>query len=265
MEKETVLEIEFKELWNDKFAWKITKQNEEILIRNEFKDEELNVKSFESPEFRKTENKLFIRGSVKRLDDNISICNQEEKALIEEKVKSINEKYGIKKRWRGKYNEIYCYIDEFFEIKTVYERETEKDNERYKVGNYFEIGKEALEYAEYMKKCSLEWHEKNEIIDTYLLRTKFLEDIDLMQYTGLKDKNGKEIYEGDILKYNFPYDGRLKHVSLVKFVETEASFGIKDRYGNEIPLYRIAANNYFEVIGNIYENEELLKSEEKND
>ena len=112
---------------------------------------------------------------------------------------------------------------------------------------------------------SIQYLEKNEIIDTYLLRTKFLEDIDLMQYTGLKDKNGKEIYEGDILKYNFPYDGRLKHVSLVKFVETEASFGIKDRYGNEIPLYRIAANNYFEVIGNIYENEELLKSEEKND
>ena len=85
------------------------------------------------------------------------------------------------------------------------------------------------------------------------------------QFTGLYDKNGKEIYEGDILKYNFPYDGRLKHVSPVKFLETEASFGIKDRYENEIPLYRIAANNYFEVIGNIYENEELLKSEEKND
>ena len=83
-------------------------------------------------------------------------------------------------------------------------------------------------------------------------------DTEVLQFTGLKDRNGKEIYEGDILKYNFPYDGRLKHVSSVKFLETEASFGIKDRYENEIPLYRIAANNYFEVIGNIYENEELL-------
>lgn len=91
-------------------------------------------------------------------------------------------------------------------------------------------------------------------------------DIEVLQFTGLQDRNGKEIYEGDILKYNFPYDGRLKHVSSVKFLETQASFGIKDRYENEIPLYRIAANNYFEVIGNIYENEELLKSEErKND
>ena len=85
------------------------------------------------------------------------------------------------------------------------------------------------------------------------------EEVKLMQYTGQKDKNGKEIYEGDILKYNFPYDGRLKHVSPVKFLETEASFGIKDRYENEIPLYRITANNYFEVVGNIYENPELLE------
>lgn len=105
---------------------------------------------------------------------------------------------------------------------------------------------------------SIQYLEKNEIIDAYLLRTTFLEDIELMQYTGIKDKNGKEIYEGDILKYKFPYDRRLKHVSLVKFIETEASFGLKDIYGNEIPLYRITANNYFEVIGNIYENPELL-------
>lgn len=80
-----------------------------------------------------------------------------------------------------------------------------------------------------------------------------------MQYTGVKDKNGKEIYEGDIIKYKFPYDRRLNHISPVKFLETETSFGVKDRYGIEIPLYRITTNNYFEVIGNIYENKKILE------
>ena len=123
------------------------------------------------------------------------------------------------------------------------------------------VNVETIDFSE----KSIQYLEKNEIIDAYLLRTKFLEDVEIMQYTGLEDKNGIEIYEGDILKYKYLYDRRFKYLSLVKFIETEASFGIKDRYENEIPLYRIAANNYFEVIGNIYENEELLKSEEKND
>ena len=91
-----------------------------------------------------------------------------------------------------------------------------------------------------------------------LLNVDF-KQFELSQYTGLRDKNGKEIYEGDIIKYKFPYDKRIKHISPVKFLETEASFGIKDRYGNEIPLYTISANNYFEVIGNIYENKNLLE------
>ena len=106
---------------------------------------------------------------------------------------------------------------------------------------------------------SIQYLEKNEFINAYLLRRMIFDDIELMQYTGLKDKNGKEIYEEDIIKYKFPYDTRLKHISPVKFLETEASFGIKDRYGNEIPLYTISANNYFEVIGNIYENKNLLE------
>ena len=85
------------------------------------------------------------------------------------------------------------------------------------------------------------------------------EEVELMQYTGFKDKNGKEIYEGDIMKYKFPYDRRLKHISPVSYLDTQASFGIVDSYGNNIPLYDITANNYFEIIGNIYENKNLLE------
>ena len=110
---------------------------------------------------------------------------------------------------------------------------------------------------------SIQYLKKSEINNAYILRRESFVDVELMQYTGVKDKNGKEIYEGDIIKYKFPYDRRLNHISPVKFLETETSFGVKDRYGIEIPLYRITTNNYFEVIGNIYENKNLL--EEKND
>jgi len=69
----------------------------------------------------------------------------------------------------------------------------------------------------------------------------------LMQYTGLKDKNGKEIYEGDIVK-NYAI---IEQVIVVKFIE-----GCFYPFTNGID-FRIEAQDV-EVIGNIYENPELL-------
>jgi uncharacterized phage protein (TIGR01671 family) len=66
----------------------------------------------------------------------------------------------------------------------------------------------------------------------------------VMQYTGLKDKNGVEIYEGDL--YTMPSHGRKVHVYEVTW----------HRSGFIIPDVK-----YVEVIGNIYENPELLKGE----
>ena len=159
MEKENVLEIKFMPVF-DKWAWRITKQNEEILERNNFKDKELNVESFRSPEFFSLKNKLFIRGSVKSWDDIISICTTEEKALIEEKVKAINEKYGIKKRWRAGIKEEYYLMYSDYSVIKDEDCYTKIDTARYDFGNYFKTENEALEYAEYIKKKSLEWHEK---------------------------------------------------------------------------------------------------------
>ena len=127
-----------------------------------FLNEELNVESFRSPEFLTLKNKLFIRGSSKRGDDNINICNQEEKALIEEKVKAINEKYVIKKRWRAENGEIYYYINEFFEINWIRENNNRFSNKKYESGNHFKTETEAKEYIEYLKQKSLEWHESRE-------------------------------------------------------------------------------------------------------
>jgi hypothetical protein len=76
-------------------------------------------------------------------------------------------------------------------------------------------------------------------------------DKPLMQYTGLKDKNGKEIYEGDILKT--PY-GKIGEVA---YHEERASFILHDPNHFNVQLFHEFP---VEIIGNVYENTELLKT-----
>ena len=81
------------------------------------------------------------------------------------------------------------------------------------------------------------------------------------QYTGLTDKNGKKIFEGDILSYEY---GNLKKQGFVYYYDRGAKFGIKqnDGYGNLSLLHdtQVKAWNVT-VIGNIHDNPELLKGE----
>lgn len=76
----------------------------------------------------------------------------------------------------------------------------------------------------------------------------------ISQYTGLKDKSGVEIYEGDILYY-IPSDTSINN-RIVEF-ESGAFWGTLIRSGFAKMLSDTNANS--EVIGNIYENPELLK------
>ena len=77
-----------------------------------------------------------------------------------------------------------------------------------------------------------------------------------MQYTGLKDKNGKEIYEGDVVKCE-------GITAIVKYVVEPAIAGFvfdQDNCGayREYAVDEQKRTIHYEVIGNIYENPELL-------
>lgn len=93
----------------------------------------------------------------------------------------------------------------------------------------------------------------------------------LMQYTGLKDKNGKEIYEGDIVKYkdeNCEKCG-ISHKKSAEVIWHEMGFWALSGGLGQLSVNRsniekgsiIEQFNYLEIIGNIYENPELLNKD----
>ena len=93
----------------------------------------------------------------------------------------------------------------------------------------------------------------------------FHKDVILMQYTGLKDKNGKEIYEGDIV--NLLIDILFEEVEKIGVIEMDSDYmagwvidfpmtGLTIAYCDP----KISDSSEFEIIGNIYENPKLVDS-----
>lgn len=91
------------------------------------------------------------------------------------------------------------------------------------------------------------------------------EDVILMQSTGLFDKNGKEIFEGDIIS-----DGHtsrdIRHHQTLGFYTIDGN-GVEEFFGDTANLedFEEGANeiaSFIEVIGNIYENKKLLEEKE---
>lgn len=92
------------------------------------------------------------------------------------------------------------------------------------------------------------------------------EEIKLMQSTGLVDKNGKEIFEGDIVKrYRSPFFKAKWEYQIETVLKEKASLLLGREFGKNfgtIPFDSpFAKSVLLEVIGNIYENPELLEDE----
>ena len=105
-----------------------------------------------------------------------------------------------------------------------------------------------------------------DIIGDYITFVRKADEIELMQSTGLKDKNGKEIFEGDIVKrYRSPFFKAKWEYLIETVIKEKASLLLGREFGKNfgtIPFDSpFAKSVLLEVIGNIYENPELLEVE----
>jgi len=130
---------------------------------------------------------------------------------------------------------------------------------------------------------NLSWTESGNPDDTVLEIVQGINAYDsdkyeLMQYTGLRDKNGKEIYEGDIVAWDDCSDGKYWRIaevlinpdiqfSIIHLNESELNkLGYKNSKLQAGELFKYGAfiytdtHNHLIVIGNIYENPELFRT-----
>lgn len=98
-----------------------------------------------------------------------------------------------------------------------------------------------------------------------------LNDIDLMQYTGLHDKNGRSIYEGDIVSFGSVWNNGDNedideefHIGVVEYDPNYAVYNVNCEESGERHFMFMDVVNYdgFGVIGNIFENPELLEAKQ---
>ena len=101
-------------------------------------------------------------------------------------------------------------------------------------------------------------------LSEHYIPCNYKECFELLQYTGLKDKNGEEIYKGDIVAQFCFNDPRFRHE--VKYFNGAFGYVLLEVFhaysSNEHFNWVDGKSERIEIIGNIYENPELLKESE---
>lgn len=147
MEIENVLELEYKEVFGQ-VAVKIKYQNEDILKRGMFEDEDIGVVSCIYPNYNEV---LFIKEVDTEKDNTVFVIPKEKAEEIKERVRKINEKYGIRKRWRAKKGDKYFCITKDvgrFVVDKWSDDRDDSDNRHYNSNNYFKTREEAEKVLE---------------------------------------------------------------------------------------------------------------------
>ncbi|ETY74096.1 hypothetical protein LFAB_09165 [Lactiplantibacillus fabifermentans T30PCM01] len=85
------------------------------------------------------------------------------------------------------------------------------------------------------------------------------ERYDTEQFTGLKDVNGKDIYEGDVIITHPKYDNEESKRGIVQYGIFRAEFSYEVRNGDHRSIWSSNEYRTYEVIGNVHEDPELLE------
>ena len=154
MEKENILEIEYQEVF-DKVAVRIKKLDDDFFAGGLLKEdvEKYNCSFIESPTDLE-ERIIWLYGDIYLSDNDINCYCEEKIKQIKEFVDYVNEEYGIPKRWRADYDEIFYFIEGYGEANCICDVRAESDTSKYELGNYFKTKEEAQKIID-----SKEWQE----------------------------------------------------------------------------------------------------------
>lgn len=134
------------------------------------------------------------------------------------------------------------------------------DNAEWVYGNFVEKTRWDLHKDYFITWNKLTKNPNDSLTDSEYIEVQVDPDT-VVQFTGLYDKNGREIYEGDIVKIY--YHGQNKVFGYVKYNMCRFYIQDDDSLAPKVPMDVMASKYDLEVISNIYDSPELLKQDVK--